>query len=30
MPRLQDLLQFLATPGTENVWVLLDIKVRFR
>ncbi|KAK0516126.1 hypothetical protein JMJ35_002160 [Cladonia borealis] len=27
MPRLQDLLQFLATPGTENMWVLLDIKL---
>lgn len=27
MPRLRDLLQFLASPGLENVWLLLDIKV---
>ena len=28
MPRLQDLLEFLALPDTnENVWLLLDIKV---
>lgn len=27
MPRLQDLLQFLASPGAENTWLLLDIKV---
>lgn len=28
MPRLQDLLEFLALPETnENIWVLLDIKV---
>ena len=28
MPRLKDLLEFLASPGLENVWLLLDIKVR--
>lgn len=28
MPRLKDLLEFLASPGMETVWVLLDIKVR--
>ncbi len=27
MPRLRDLLEFLASPGLENVWLLLDIKV---
>ncbi|KAJ4993218.1 Tubulin gamma chain [Stagonosporopsis vannaccii] len=27
MPRLSDLLEFLAQPGLENVWVLLDIKL---
>ena len=27
MPRLQDLLECLAKPGSENVWLLLDIKV---
>ena len=27
MPRLIDLLEFLASPGLENVWLLLDIKV---
>ncbi|KAL2058728.1 hypothetical protein ABVK25_000019 [Lepraria finkii] len=27
MPRLQDLLQFLASPGVENTWLLLDIKL---
>ena len=27
MPRLKDLLEFLASPGLENVWLLLDIKV---
>jgi phosphatidylglycerol phospholipase C len=26
MPRLKDLLEYLATPGLENIWVLLDIK----
>ena len=28
MPRLKDLLEFLASPGMEKVWLLLDIKVR--
>ncbi|RDL39214.1 putative Glycerophosphoryl diester phosphodiesterase [Venustampulla echinocandica] len=27
MPRLKDLLEYLAEPGLEDVWVLLDIKV---
>ncbi|KAF2426265.1 PLC-like phosphodiesterase [Tothia fuscella] len=27
MPRLLDLLQYLAEPGMENIWVLLDIKL---
>jgi glycerophosphoryl diester phosphodiesterase len=27
MPRLLDLLQYLAEPGLEDVWLLLDIKV---
>lgn len=27
MPRLKDLLEYLATPGLEDIWVLLDIKV---
>ena len=27
MPRLEDLLEFLASPGLENIWLLLDIKV---
>lgn len=27
MPRLKDLLRYLALPGLENIWVLLDIKV---
>lgn len=27
MPRLCDLLEFLASPGFENIWLLLDIKV---
>lgn len=27
MPTLKDLLEYLATPGLEDVWVLLDIKV---
>ena len=26
MPRLKDLLEFLASPGLEHVWLLLDIK----
>ena len=27
MPRLKDLLEYLATPGLEDIWLLLDIKV---
>ncbi|KAH6683033.1 putative glycerophosphoryl diester phosphodiesterase [Halenospora varia] len=27
MPRLKDLLEYLASPGLEDIWVLLDIKV---
>jgi phosphatidylglycerol phospholipase C len=27
MPRLNDLLEYLATPGLEDIWVLLDIKL---
>ncbi|KIW03511.1 hypothetical protein, variant [Verruconis gallopava] len=27
MPRLKDLLEYLASPGLENIWVLLDIKL---
>ncbi|KAI9835997.1 MAG: hypothetical protein M1837_003546 [Sclerophora amabilis] len=27
MPRLKDLLRYLALPGAEHVWVLLDIKL---
>lgn len=27
MPRFIDLLEYLASPGLEDVWVLLDIKV---
>jgi hypothetical protein len=27
MPRFKDLLEYLTTPGLEDVWVLLDIKV---
>jgi hypothetical protein len=30
MPRLADLLEYLAQPGLEDIWVLLDIKVRGR
>ncbi|MCJ1479249.1 hypothetical protein MMC13_007934 [Lambiella insularis] len=26
MPRLRDLLEYLASPGTEHIWLLLDIK----
>lgn len=29
MPRLVDLLEYLAQPGLEDIWVLLDIKVSF-
>jgi hypothetical protein len=28
MPRLADLLEYLAQPGMEEIWVMLDIKVR--
>ncbi|KAI9764212.1 MAG: hypothetical protein M1840_008602 [Geoglossum simile] len=27
MPRLLDLLEYLATPGLEDIWLILDIKV---
>jgi len=27
MPRLKDLLELLATPGLESIWLLLDIKL---
>jgi hypothetical protein len=27
MPRLKDLLEYLAQPGLEDIWLLLDIKV---
>lgn len=27
MPRLLDLLEYLTTPGLEDIWILLDIKV---
>lgn len=27
MPRLLDLLRYLNTPGLEDIWVLLDIKL---
>jgi hypothetical protein len=27
MPRLADLLAYLAEPGMEDIWLLLDIKV---
>lgn len=30
LPRLSDLLEYMAEPGNEHVWVLLDIKVRSR
>jgi hypothetical protein len=29
MPRLADLLEYLASPGLEDIWVLLDIKVSY-
>ena len=28
MPRLADLLAYLAEPGLEDKWLLLDVKVR--
>ncbi|EMR89152.1 putative glycerophosphoryl diester phosphodiesterase protein [Botrytis cinerea BcDW1] len=27
MPRLTDLLEYLTTPGLEDIWILLDIKL---
>jgi hypothetical protein len=27
MPRLIDVLNYLARPGLEHIWILLDIKV---
>jgi glycerophosphoryl diester phosphodiesterase len=27
MPRLKDLLEYVATPGLEEIWILLDIKL---
>ena len=27
MPRLKDLLEYLASPGLEEIWLLLDIKL---
>lgn len=27
MPRLKDLLEYAAAPGTESIWILLDIKL---
>ncbi|CAD6442541.1 2ee8710c-0190-46e5-bca8-405a333a12f4 [Sclerotinia trifoliorum] len=27
MPRLRDLLEYLTTPGLEDIWILLDIKL---
>ena len=29
MPRLLDLLEYLAQSGLEEIWILLDIKVRY-
>jgi phosphatidylglycerol phospholipase C len=28
MPRLVDLLEYLDQPGQEDIWLMLDIKVR--
>lgn len=28
MPRLLDILEYLQEPGREELWALLDIKVR--
>ena len=28
MPRLEDLLRYIASPRLEHIWILLDIKVR--
>ena len=30
MPRLVDLLAYLAQPGLEDIWILLDVKVSGR
>lgn len=27
MPRLSDLLEWLAEAGNEHIWILLDVKV---
>jgi len=27
MPRLKDLLEYLATPGLEDIWLMFDIKL---
>ena len=27
MPRLKDLLEYVASPGLEDIWIMLDIKV---
>ncbi|KAL9015409.1 MAG: hypothetical protein Q9185_007189 [Variospora sp. 1 TL-2023] len=27
MPRLESLLEYLASPGQENIWLLLDLKI---
>lgn len=27
LPRFADLLELLAEPGNENIWLILDIKV---
>lgn len=27
LPRLDELLEYLAEPGLEKIWVMLDIKV---
>ena len=29
MPRLLDLLNWMAEPGNEKIWILLDIKVSY-
>lgn len=30
MPTLKELLEYMATPGLEKIWLLIDIKVRWR
>lgn len=27
MPRFKDLLEYLVSPGLEDIWVLLDVKI---